>query len=202
VKNFRFPLFISLITLFIIAVFSVEFHYMGRKDVPFLTKVLLFVLLNLNLIALLTLMFFVGKSLTRLYFERKQKVLGYKLKTRFVVVLVVMTLIPSAFLFVVSSGVVTNYLDRWFDPQIKQPLDLAIEVAKSAYEMQRQQTLVFAKAAASGQTLPEGLKAYTLHAIPDNASEVIRAGFEGKEDVEVISAAEGDIVRAVAPRNS
>lgn len=201
-KNFRFPLFISLITLLIIAVFSVEFHYMGRKDVPFFTKVLLAVLLNLNIIALLTLMFFVGKSLTRLYFERKQKVLGYKLKTRFVVVLVVMTLIPSAFLFVVSSGVVTNYLDRWFDPQIKQPLDLAIEVAKSAYEMQRQQTLVFAKAAASGQTLPEGLKSYRLHAIPDNASEVIRAGFEGREDVEVISAAEGDIVRAVAPSDS
>jgi two-component system nitrogen regulation sensor histidine kinase NtrY len=174
---------------------------MGRKDVPFLTRALLFVLLNLNIVALLTLMFFVGKSLVKLYFERKQKVLGYKLKTRFVVVLVVMTLIPSAFLFVVSSGVLTNYLDRWFDPQIKQPLDLAIEVAKSAYEMQRQQTLVFAKAAASGQTLPEGLKFYTLHAVPDNASEVIKAGFEGKEDVEVISASEGDIVRAVAPRN-
>jgi len=200
-KKFRFPLFISLITLFIITVFSVEFHYMGRKDVPFLTRALLFVLLNLNIVALLTLMFFVGKSLVKLYFERKQKVLGYKLKTRFVVVLVVMTLIPSAFLFVVSSGVLTNYLDRWFDPQIKQPLDLAIEVAKSAYEMQRQQTLVFAKAAASGQTLPEGLKFYTLHAVPDNASEVIKAGFEGKEDVEVISASEGDIVRAVAPRN-
>ncbi len=200
-KNFRFPLFISLIILFIIVVFSIEFHYMGLKDVPFVTKVLLFVLLNLNLVALLTLMFFVGKSLIRLYFERKHKVLGYKLKTRFVVVLVVMTLIPSAFLFVVSSGIVTNYLDRWFDPQIKQPLNLAIEVAKSAYDMQRQQTLVFARAAASGHTLPEGLKAYSLHAMPDNASEIIKAGFEGKEDVEVISAKEGDIVRAVVPRN-
>ncbi len=200
-KNLRFPLFISFITLFIVAVFSIEFHYMGLKDVPVLTKVLLFVLLNLNLVALLTLIFFVGKSLIRLYFERKHKVLGYKLKTRFVVVLVVMTLIPSAFLFVVSSGVLTNYLDRWFDPQIKQPLDLAVEVAKSAYEMQRQQTLGFARAAASGQVLPQGLKSYTLHAIPDNASEVVKAGFEGKEDVEVISATDGDIVRAVVPRN-
>lgn len=200
-KHFRFTFFIALIILFIITVFSIEFHYMGLKDVPVLTKVLLFVLLNLNLVALLTLIFFVGKSLIRLYFERKQKILGYKLKTRFVVVLVVMTLIPSAFLFVVSSGVVTNYLDRWFEPQIKQPLDLAIEVAKSAYEMKRQQTLVYAKAAASGQSLPEGLKVYSLKTFPDDASEVIKAGFEGKEDVEVISAAEGDIVRAVVPKN-
>ncbi len=200
-KKLRFPLFISLIILFIITAFSIEFHYMGLEDVPFLTRVLLFVLFNLNLIALLTLIFFVGKSLIRLFFERRQKVLGYKLKTRLVVVLVVMTLIPSAFLFVVSSGVVTNYLDRWFDPQIKQPLDLAIEVAKSAYEMQRQQTLVYAKAAASGQAVPEGLKVYTLHAVPDNASEIIKGGFDGREDVEVISAKEGDIVRAVVPKD-
>jgi nitrogen fixation/metabolism regulation signal transduction histidine kinase len=47
-----------------------------------------------------------------------------------------MTLIPSAFLFVVSSGIVTKYFDRWFDPQIKQPLNLSVELAKSAYDMQ------------------------------------------------------------------
>lgn len=200
-KNLRFPLFIAAITVFVITVFIIEFQYMGRDNIPFLTKVFLFVLLNLNLVALLTLMFFVGKSLIRLYFERKQKVLGYKLKTRFVVVLVVMTLIPSAFLFIISSGVLTNYLDRWFDPQIKQPMELAIEVAKSSYEMQRQQTLAFAKTAASGQALPQGWKTYTLHILPENASETMKAGFEGKEDVEVISGKEGDIVRAVVPKD-
>jgi len=112
----------------------------------------LFVLLNLNLVALFTLMFFVGKSLFRITLK-ETKVAGYKFKTRFVVILVVMTLIPSAFLFVVSSGVVTNYLDRWFDPQIKQPLNLSIEIAKSAYDIQRQQTLEYAKTLGSGVPL-------------------------------------------------
>ncbi len=200
-KKIRFQLFITLITVFIIAVFAIEIHYLGQKDVSFLAKVLLIVFFNLNLVAMMTLIFFVGKSLFRLFLERRHKMLGYKLKTRFVVVLVVMTLIPSAFLFVVSSGVVTRYLDRWFDPQIRQPLDLAVEVAKSAYEMQRRQALIFARAAASGKALPDDLKVYTLNAIPDNASEVIKTGFEGKDDVEVISASAGDIVRAVAPLN-
>jgi two-component system nitrogen regulation sensor histidine kinase NtrY len=200
-KNIRFTLFIVSMVLLIIAVFGIELHYLGTENVPFLTKVLLFVLLNLNIVALLTLMFFVGKSLIRIYFERKHRVLGYKFKTKFVVVLVVMTLIPSAFLFIVSSGIITNYLDRWFDPQIKQPLNLSVEIAKAAYEMQRQQTLAYARAAAAGNSLPEGLTVYSLASAPADATETVKAGFEGKADVEVISGDEGDLVRAIVPKN-
>lgn len=200
-KNFRFMFFITAVVVFIIFVFGIELHYMGLENVPFSTKLVLFVLLNLNLIALFTLMFFVGKSLFKIYIERKKKAAGYKFKTRFVVILVVMTLIPSIFLFVVSSGVVTNYLDRWFDPQIKQPLNLSIEIARSAYDMQRKQTLEYAKTIVYGDALSEHYKVYTLVKAPANASETVRAGFEGKSDVEVITGQKGDIVRAVVPRD-
>ena len=201
-KNIRFTLFIMSIVLLIIVVFGIEFHYLGMENVPFLIKVLLFVLVNLNVVALLTLMFFVGKSLMRLYLERKHRVLGYKFKTKFVVVLVVMTLIPSAFLFIVSSGIITNYLDRWFDPQVRQPLDQSMEIAKAAYEMQRQQTLAYARAAANGSGHPEGFNVYSLVSVPENASETVKAGFEGKADVEVITSDTGDIVRAVVPKDA
>ncbi len=201
-KNIRFTLFIMSIVLLIIIVFGIEFHFLGMENVPFLIKVLLFVLVNLNVVALLTLMFFVGKSLTRLYLERKYRVLGYKFKTKFVVVLVVMTLIPSAFLFIVSSGIITNYLDRWFDPQVRQPLDQSMEIAKAAYEMQRQQTLAYARAAATGRRHPEGFNVYSLVSVPENATETVKAGFEGKADVEVITSDSGDIVRAVVPKDA
>jgi two-component system nitrogen regulation sensor histidine kinase NtrY len=198
-KNLRFKIFMVTIAIFIVSVFGLEMHYMGLENVSFLTKLVLLILLNLNLIALLTLMFFVGKSLLKIYFERKQKVLGYKFKTKFVVVLVVLTLIPSTFLFIVSSGVVTNYLDRWFDPQIKQSLNQSIEIAQTAYEMQRQQTLLYAEAVVSGKNVPENYTVQRVTDIPKNASETIKAGFDGKTDVEVISGEKGDIVRAVVP---
>ncbi len=121
-KNLRFALLIAVATILILSAVGVELHYMRLEKVPFFTKLIIFILLNLSLVALLVLMFFVGKSLLNVYFERKHRVLGYKFKTKFVGVLVVLTMIPSAFLFIVSSGIVTNYLDRWFDPQIKQPL--------------------------------------------------------------------------------
>ncbi len=198
-KKRRFTIFLATVVVFIISIFGMEFHYMGLENVPFSTRLMLLVLLNLNLVALLTLMFFVGKSLVKIYLERKHRVLGYKFKTKFVVVIVVLTFIPSAFLFIISSGVVTNYLDRWFDPQIKQPLNISIEIAKSAYEMQRQQSLLFAEAIASGKQAPGNYTVKHLSSMPENASETIRAGFEGKSDTEVITDAKGDIVRAVVP---
>ncbi len=201
-RNVRLTLLIAAAALLILSVFGIELHYMKLEKVPFLTKVVLFILLNLSLIALLVLMFFVGKSLLNIYFERKNRVLGYKFKTKFVVVLVVLTMIPSAFLFIVSSGIVTNYLDRWFDPQIKQPLNLSIEIAKSAYEMQRRQALAFAEAIASGKAIPENYSVRHLTAIPEDASDTVRTGFEGRKDAEVITGEQGDIVRAVAPEFS
>lgn len=199
-KSVKYKILIAATAVLIVFIFGIELHYMGLEDVPFSTQLLLFVLLNLNLIALFTLIFFVGKNLFKIYLERKEKVAGSKFKTRLVVILVVMTLIPSAFLFVVSSGVVTNYFDRWFDPQVKQPLNLSFELAKSAYDIQRQQTLEYARTIGSGNALPEHYRVYTLSKIPDNASETVRAGFDGKADVEVITGEKGDIVRAVVPR--
>ncbi len=100
-KNLRFTVFLSFVIAAIVAIFGVELHYMRVENVPFFTKQILFILLNLNLVALLVLMFFVGKSLLKVYFEKKHRVPGYRFKTKFVVVIVVLTLIPSVFLFIV-----------------------------------------------------------------------------------------------------
>lgn len=179
--------------------FGVELHYMRLKDVPFLTKLILLLLLNLTIIALLILMFFVGKSLVKLYFERRYKVLGYKFKTKLVVILVVLTLIPATFLFIVSSGLITNYIDRWFAPQLRQPLDRSIEIAKAVYEIERQKTLDYAKTLSTGKTTAGNYTVRHLTEIPKDATETVRAAFEGKADVEVISGEKGDTVQAVVP---
>jgi two-component system nitrogen regulation sensor histidine kinase NtrY len=144
-------------------------------------------------------MFFVGKSLARLYFERKHKILGYKFKTKFVVILVVLTLIPAALLFIISSGLITNYIDRWFVPQLRQPLDRSVEIAKSVYEIEKQKTLDYAKALSAGKSTISDYKVNHLSTIPADATETIRAAFDGKAGTEVISGKRGDIIRAVVP---
>jgi two-component system nitrogen regulation sensor histidine kinase NtrY len=172
---------------------------MGLKTVSFFTRLTLLLLLNLTIIALLTLMFFVGKSLVKLYLERRHRVLGYRFKTKLVAILVVLTLIPAAFLFIVSSGLVTNYIDRWFAPQVKQPLDRSIEIAKAIYEIERQKALDYAKSLSAGKASSNNYTVTHLTEIPKDASEILRAAFNGKADVEVISGEKGDVIRAVAP---
>jgi two-component system nitrogen regulation sensor histidine kinase NtrY len=198
-RNLRFG--ISLVTVFLLVIisFGVELYYMRLKAAPFLTKLILLSLLNLSIIALLVLMFFVAKSLIKLYFERRNKVLGYKFKTKLVVILVVLTLIPATFLFIVSSGLITNYIERWFTPQLKQPLDRSIEIAKTFYEIERQKALDYAKSLSKGKTTSGNYNVRHLADMPENATETVRAAFEGKADVEVLSGEKGDTVRAVVP---
>jgi two-component system nitrogen regulation sensor histidine kinase NtrY len=198
-KDLRFNTIVVLLFLLIIGVFLIELHYMRLETVPFFTKLTVLVLLNLTIVALLTLMFFVSKSLVRLYFERRNKVLGYKFKTKLVVILVVLTLIPSALLFILSSGLVTNYIERWFTPQLREPLDRSIEIAKSIYELEKQKAFEYAKALSAGKKTADNYTVRYLKEIPKDATETVRAAFDGKTGVEVISGEKGDTVRAVTP---
>jgi two-component system nitrogen regulation sensor histidine kinase NtrY len=200
VKNLRFNIFLITVSVVIIAAFGVEFHYTKGGAVPFSTRLLLLLLLNLTIIALLTLMFFVAKSLLRLFIERRNKVPGYKFKTKLVAILVVLTLIPAVSLFIVSSGLITNFTDRWFAPQIMQPLENSIEIAKTVYDMERKKTIDYAKAYRAGKTMQANYRVRHLAKIPRNPTETMRAAFDGKDGTEVISGKKGDIIRAAVPQ--
>lgn len=201
-KNLRNGLLFLGFFIFIIAASAVELHYIRLETVSVLTIVILLVLLNLNIIALLTLIFFVGKNLIKLYIERKQKILGYKFKTKIVVIFVVLTSIPAALLFFVSSGLVTNYIDKFLTPQFRQPLTSSLNVAKSVYEMERQRAMEFARAVVSGEKSASGYRTVRMNSIPENPTETIKAAFDGKEGTEVISGENGDTIRAAVPEYS
>ena len=194
------PSIYFIVVFFVIAIsFSIELHYLTLRSVPFLTKLLLLLPLNLTILALLTLMFYVGKSLVKLYFERKNRILGYKFKTKLVVTLGTLTLIPAFLLFIFSSGLITRYIDRWFIPEIRQPLEQSIDIAKSIYEIERQRILDYANAVSSNHLSTSKYRIRHFTALPDDASETIRGAFRGMEGTEVISSKKGDIVRAAVP---
>lgn len=201
-KNLRNGLLFLVVFIFIIAASAVELHYIRLETVSVLTIVVLLVLLNLNIIALLTLIFFVSKSLIKLYIERKQKILGYKFKTKIVVIFVVLTSIPAALLFLVASGLVTNYIDKLLTPQFRQPLTSSLNVAKAVYEMERQRTMEFARAVVSGEKSASGYRVVRMNRSPENPTETIKAAFDGKEGTEVISGENGDTIRAAIPEYS
>jgi two-component system, NtrC family, nitrogen regulation sensor histidine kinase NtrY len=196
------PLFrASLIVLFllIIASFGIELHYLKHGTIPFLTRILLLLLLNVTILAFLVLVFFVSKSIIKLILERRNRVLGYKFKTKLIIILVALTLLPALSLFILSSGLIINYIDRWFAPQIKKPLEDSIEIAKTIYEIERQKTLDYARAFRAGGKISDNYHVRRFSALPLNASETVSAAFAGKEGTEIISGKRGDSIQAVIP---
>ncbi len=198
----RLSLIAAMGLLLIMLVSAVELHFIRLQTLSMTTKAILLILLNVNIIALLTLMFFVAKALAKLYLERKQKVLGSKFKTKIVATFVILTSIPSVLLFLGASGLVTNYIDRWFTPQFRQPIDSTLNIAKAIYDTEREKTLEAARAIVSKGSLPPEYRVSRLSGVPDNPSEVIKEAFDGEEGTEVISGENGDTVRAVVPDKS
>ncbi len=188
--------------IFIVLLSTVELHLMRLDTLSITTRVILLVLLNVNIIALLTLVFFVVKNLTRLYLERKQKVLGSKFKTKIVVIFVILTTIPSVLLFVGASGLLTKYIDRWFTPQFRQPIESTLDIAKAIYDIERKKTLEAARSVAAKGNIPMEYDISYLSKLPDNPSDVVKEAFEGVEGTEVVSGPEADTVRAVVPEMS
>jgi two-component system nitrogen regulation sensor histidine kinase NtrY len=181
---------------FMAVAFPLELRYM-RLEIPSLGQKIVFLfLLNINIMALFTLIFFVGKSLVALQVERRQRVLGYRFKTKIIVVFVVLTSIPALLLFLVASGLGSNYIERLFTPQFREPIESSIELAKSIYDNERQATLEYARSIGKG--IPERMhyKVMRMDAPPLDATQTIREAFSKKEGTEVISGTEGDTVRA------
>ncbi|MBF0568534.1 MAG: HAMP domain-containing protein [Nitrospirae bacterium] len=156
-------------------------------------------LFNITLLALLTLAFFVGRNLLRLYFEKKNRITGYKFKTKLVTIFVSITLLPSAVLFIISSGLVTNYIDKWFTPTISKPIDDARDLATYTYDMIRKNTFEDAIAISKGAALAPRYKTAKFGRKNEDVSETIRDAFKGKPGIEVIVYNEADIVTAVIP---
>ena len=66
-KSRRFTALILTGIMVVLFAFGVELHYAGAGKVPFLAKLVLLLLLDITVLALLVLIFFVVKSLVKVY---------------------------------------------------------------------------------------------------------------------------------------
>ncbi len=162
-------------------------------------KVLTLIGINILLVALLTLIFFVSKNLFRLYLERRNRITGYKFKTKLITIFAGLTLIPSVLLFIVAGGLISTYIERWLNPQIRIPLESAYTLASKIYERERERTLMEARRLLQGSRPPENFRVIKYKSPGDEDSETISNAFRGMEGTEVISSAAGDLVRAAVP---
>ncbi len=195
-------LFIIIFGLIIILASAfISIYFIKLPDVDITTRVILFTLFTINILALFTLIFFVGKNLFYIYIESKKKILGYKFKVKLMTFFVILTLIPSAFLFIAASGLATRYINQLLSPQMKEPFKMSIGLARAFYDNERERALKIAKDISKGKGYPifDNILVNRYSAIPENPTDTIKEAFLGKEGTEIISNEKGDIIRAAVP---
>ncbi|WP_243303857.1 sensor histidine kinase [Geothrix oryzisoli] len=87
----------------------------GGLDAP--TRWALIAVGTANVLAIGALLFIVARSLAKLYFERKSGILGSRLRTRMVLTLFIVGIVPSLILFLVGRNFINKNVERWFSPE-------------------------------------------------------------------------------------
>lgn len=106
---------------------------------PISSNILLFGIINLNVLLALLMFFLVLRNLAELLFESRQKFLGFKLKAKLVSSFICLSLVPSALLFFVALQFISTSMDYWFNTNIEQSLQESLELAQSTLQTQKEQ---------------------------------------------------------------
>lgn len=100
---------------------------------PVSNTILMFILINVNLLLLLLLLFLVFRNLLKLYYDRKRKIAGAKLRTRLVIAFITLTLMPSIVLFFFSINFISKSIAFWFNIPIELVLDNSFKAGQEFY---------------------------------------------------------------------
>lgn len=103
------------------------------SNFPISDTILMFTMMNINLLLLILLIFLVFRNLVKLLYDRKRKVMGSRLRTRLVIAFISLSLIPASVLFFFSIAFITSSIDFWFNVPVEQALENSLHVGRQIY---------------------------------------------------------------------
>lgn len=112
-------------------------------DLPFSSSILVFALININVILLLLLLFLTMRNLVKLLFERRKNIMGAKLRSKLVLAFVTLSLLPTIILFFVSVQFISSSIEYWFNLQVEQSLKKSLEVGQGHYKRMTEEVFGF-----------------------------------------------------------
>lgn len=162
-KRTRYAIIICLILIPVLTYLETVVFEIGEVSFPISGNVLVFSLININIILLLLMVFLVLRNLLRLIFEQRKISLGKSLRTRLVISFISLSLIPTILLFFIALQFVSTSMDYWFNSNVEESLDESLRVAQDIYQGNKAQTI------ATGNSITEELIAEkVLQLAPDN----------------------------------
>lgn len=94
------------------------------------SRVVLFVLWNINLILILGILFVLLRGLIKLVVERHRGMVGSRFRTKLVATYALISLIPIALLFVIATDLLRVSVDRWFNMPVRRLVQNSEQIAQ------------------------------------------------------------------------
>lgn len=117
---------------FAVVVLVLVNFFAGSKIVnttfPWYSNVSIFLLVNINIILLLVVLLLIFRNLGKLFIDRKKNLFGTRLQGKLVIFSTLIAVIPVLVVFIFSSSIINNSIDKWFDTQIEQALKSSIDL--------------------------------------------------------------------------
>ena len=128
--------FIIAFSLLLIIFFTATKIHLTKlsSEVPMGNNIIIFGIINVILLLIILLIFLVLRNVAKIMVERRQNAIGAKLRTKLVLAVVGLSLVPTMLLFFVSAGFITNSIQNWFNKQVETSLDESMEVAQTYYK--------------------------------------------------------------------
>ena len=134
-KRKRESQIIAFSLLLIIFLTITEIHLTRlSSEVPLGNNILILGMINIIILLIILLVYLVVRNITKLFLERRQNILGAKLRTKLVLAFVGLSLCPTMLLFIVSAGFISNSVKNWFNQQVEVSLNESMEVAQTYYK--------------------------------------------------------------------
>ena len=126
---------ISVIIIVVVAVLTLVENRVITfgADIPVSNTILMFILININMLLLILLIFLVFRNLVKLLYARRRKVMGARLRSRLVMAFVALSLLPTIILFFFSINFITNSIEFWFTVPVEQALEKSLLVGQQFY---------------------------------------------------------------------
>lgn len=131
----REKILVAVLFLTAVALTWVTHHLIDfGPDIPISNTILMFSLMNLNLLLILLMLFLVFRNLVKLLYDRHRKVMGAKLRTRLVAAFIALSLIPASVLFLFSIGFIKTSIEFWFNAPVEKALEESLDVGRNIYQ--------------------------------------------------------------------
>ena len=170
-KLIRRAIFVCILLIpFFIWIQSILFK--GKVALPLNNNILIFALININVLLVLFVLFLVLRNLAELLFERRINRLGNKLKTKLIASFLSLTLIPTILLFFVALQFVSTSMDYWFNASVEDSLNESLQLAQSLLRDKEEQVTLMSKGIAE-RMKDLDISSYTSETISDTLENIL-----------------------------